>query len=157
MNDDTILPFRLRVPGDDSIDASRIRSVKYDVMGRMRLHGSALLLEWSGYKSVDEVEGMSVRSYREPVPLGRVEVPLRRLASATLRAKWWRLRIELETHDLAAFNDMPTARPGMATLWIRWRDRGLAEQLLANVALESAEAALQAAENPPELPPGARE
>jgi hypothetical protein len=146
------VPFRLRLPKEMTVDGNHVVSKEFHVRGIARLEPERLVLEWSGTVDVADVRGGSVRALRESLPTQRVAVGLRRISRLQLRGRWWRPRIELSTLDLAVLDPIPGALPGSVTLALSRGEWRAAEELVASVQLEMADAALREAEQPRELP-----
>ena len=151
----TVLPFRLKVKGESQVAAWHARSVSYRIHGIARLDERTLVLQWSGTASVSEVKGTAASDREEPLPVRTVELPIRRVAGLALLGGWWRPRVELRAADLESVADVPGARHGAVTLRIARRDRPLARERVANLEMQIADAALEAADAPPPLPPAA--
>ncbi len=143
------LPFRLRVPGKDTLDERGIRSVSYKVEGLLYLGGGILTLEWTGTRQVERVSLSGVRTDVKLLPLDALEIPVGWIRDARLRGGWWMPRLALRARRLDAFDGAPGARPGGITLWLKRRDRALARELLVALELARADAALaEALERP---------
>lgn len=119
----------------------------------MRVEDGRLVFQWSGAAEVIETKGTGTRVKEETLPVRTVSLPVTRVAQLALEGRWWRWRVVLRATDLAAFADVPGARDGTLTLWITRRDREIAAELITNLEIQQADAALAAAEEPPPLPP----
>ena len=119
----------------------------------MRVEDLRLVLEWSGATEVIETKGTGTRVKEETLPVRTVTLPVTRVAQLALEGRWWRWRVVLRATDLAALAEVPGARDGALTLWIARRDRAIAAELITNLEIQQADAALAAAEEPPPLPP----
>ena len=132
------LPFRLSVPGRDTIDADGARSVSYRLEGFLHLVGDLLTVEWTGTESTQQVSFTGVKDHVDPLPVEWLEIPVDWITEVRLRGGWWRPRLELRAGRLDAFEDIPSARAASITLRIRRRDRELAGQMA--VAIDRARA-----------------
>ena len=145
------LPFRLPVPGRDTIDGDGARSVSYRLEGFLHLVGSTLTVEWTGTKSTQQISFRGVKDHVDHLPVEWHEVPVGWITDARLRGGWWRPRLELRAPRLDAFEGIPSARAGSITLRIRRRDRELAGQMAVAIDRARADVAGAAAED--RLPP----
>jgi hypothetical protein len=148
-----VLPFRLKAASETHIAAWHSRTVSYRIHGLARVEDGHLVLQWSGSAQVIEMKGTGSRVKEETLPVRTVRLPVTRVAGLALQGRWWRWRVVLRATDLAALAEVPGARDGGLTLWIARRDRALAAELIANLEIQQADAALAAAEEPPPLPP----
>jgi hypothetical protein len=151
-----VLPFRLKAAGQSQVAAWYAREVSYRIHGVARIEERRLVLQWSGAAEISEVKGTAARVREEALPVRTVALPVTRVAGLRLRG-WWRLRIELHAADLELLAGMPGAERGMLTLWIARRDRAAAIELITDLEIQQADAALAGAEAPPALPEGLAE
>lgn len=149
----SVLPFRLKAASETHIAAWHSRTVSYRIHGLARLEDGFLVIQWSGSAQVVEMKGTGSRVKEETLPVRTVRLPVTHVAGLALEGRWWRWRVVLRATDLAALAEVPGARDGALTLWIARRDRVLATELIANLEIQQADAALAAAEEPPPLPP----
>ena len=148
-----VLPFRLKTAAETQVAPWHTRIVSYRIHGLMRVEDTRLVLEWSGTAEIIETKGTGTRVKEETLPVRTVTLPVTRVAQLALEGRWWRWRVVLRATDLAALAEVPGARDGALTLWIARRDREIAAELITNLEIQQADAALAAAEEPPPLPP----
>lgn len=148
-----VLPFRLKAASETQVAAWHSRTVSYRIHGLVRVEDGRLVLQWSGAAEVIEMKGTGARVKEETLPVRTVTLPVTRVAQLALEGRWWRWRLVLRATDLAALAEVPGARDGALILWIARRDRAIAAELIANLEIQQADAALAAAEEPPPLPP----
>lgn len=146
------VPFSLSMPKEATVDGRHVQSRVYQVRGMARLDGDRLTLEWSGSVEIVEVHGEGVRTLRQSVPAQRLVLPAARIAMMTAHSRWWRPYIELRTDSIAPLELMPTATSGRVALRISRRDWGAARDLISQVQLAMADAALREAERQRGLP-----
>ena len=149
----TVLPFRLKVATDTKVAAWHSRTVSYRIHGLTRVEDGNLVVQWSGAAEIVEMKGTGSHVKEETLPVRTITLPVTRVAGLTLEGRWWRWRVVLRVTDLAALAEVPGARDGALTLWIARRDREIAAELIADLEIQQADAALAAAEEPPPLPP----
>lgn len=149
----TVLPFRLKAASETQVAPWHTRTVSYRIHGLARVEDGHVVLQWSGAAEVIEVKGTGTRVKKETLPVRTVTLPVTRVAQLALAGRWWRWRVVLRATDLAALAEVPGARDGALTLWIARRDRAIAAELIINLEIQQADAALAAAEEPPPLPP----
>lgn len=136
------LPFRIHVPGDERVGLDGIREVVWKIEGLLHLDGTTLVLEWTGSRTTTVVSLGTVRKDTRELPVSSLDVPAGWLSEVRLRAWWWPARLHLRARVLDAFEGVPAARPGAITLRLRWRDLALARQVIADIQLARADAAL---------------
>lgn len=141
------LPFRLSVPGSDTIDLDEIESVSYRVEGLLHFIGSTLTFEWAGARTRELVSLGQVKEENETIPRAMREVPVSWIAEVRVTGGWWRPRIHLRARRLDAFDGIPSAKPGAITLRINRRDRELAREIASGLEMARADEALAAAEH----------
>lgn len=149
----TVLPFRLKAASETKVAPWHTRIATYRIHGLVRVEDTRLVLQWSGATEVIETKGTGTRVKEEALPVRTITLPVTRVAGLTLEGRWWRWRVVLRVTDLAALAEVPGARDGALTLWIARRDREIAAELITNLEIQQADAALAAAEEPPPLPP----
>lgn len=104
------LPFRIRLPGEDSVSFAEIRDVSRRVDGLLHCDEGGIVLEWELTESVDEVGFLSVSSTRNTYETEMLEVSFDWLASAELVGGILRPRLVLRARGLGVFSDIPGAR-----------------------------------------------
>ena len=140
------VPFSLALGKETLIDRGRVQAKEFQVRGVARMEGDRLTLEWSGSVEITEIQNGSVRNLRQSVPAQRLVLPPPRIAAIELRSRWWRPYIDLRTAGIGPLELMPTAVAGRVLLRITRRDWGAARDLVSQVQLEMADAALKDAE-----------
>ncbi len=143
------IPFRIRVPGHDSIDTRGVVSITIKLEGLMSLMEDVISLEWTATRQIESVSVSGVHEETDESPVGRREIPLSVILGARLRGGWWSPRLELRARTLDAFEGIPTANQGVAKLRLRRSDRKHARVLC--IAIENARR-LSYGQHP-ELPP----
>lgn len=141
------LPFSLAFEKETNIDRGRVQSKRLQVRGVARVEGDRLILEWSGSIEMTEIHGNSVRNLRQSVPAQRLVRPAARIAHVELRSRWWRPYIELRTTGIDPLELVPTAMAGRVLLRITRRDWPAARELVSQIQLEMADAALRDSEH----------
>ena len=136
------LPFRLKVPGEDTLDLRGARSVSYRLDGLLHVAADLLTFEWAATRRTQRVSITGVKDEVDDSPVGTVEVPRSSIVRAQLRGGWWAPRLQLWARRIDAFDGIPGARPGMLTLRIHRRDRAHAHALAEAIAHAGAEADL---------------
>ncbi len=139
------LPFRIRIPGEDSIDTSGVRSVSYRVEGLLHLTDDTLEFEWTATETTEQVSLTKIGTEVSQSPIGRLELPLDILAEVRLRGGWMLPRLLLRARRLGAFERMPRAKGTTVTLRIRRRFRKQAQEMVAAIELAQANATLSRA------------
>ena len=130
------LPFRISVPGYDSIDSQGVVSISIRLEGLLYVLDDVVSLEWTATRKVESVSLSGIRDEVDQSPVGACDIPLKLILEARLRGGWWAPRLELRATRLEAFEGIPTAQNGTAKLRIRRRDRENARSICA--AIESA-------------------
>jgi hypothetical protein len=134
------LPFRIKLPGEDSVDFTEVRDVSRRADGLLHLLDGLVVLEWAVTESVDEVGLSNVSSTTETFEAEELEIPLHWLARVELTGGILQPRMVLRARSLAVFADVPGAKGAELALHYRRADR------LVAVAMHRAiEAALQEA------------
>lgn len=129
------LPFRLRIPGDESVDLDGQEvSVTYRLHGLLRLLGDALAFEWIVRRRTETDSLTDGDVQVDDSPVGAASVPLTWIARAEVRGGWWSPRLQILARRIDAFEDIPGVRPGSLTLRIRRQDRQLAGAITAAIA-----------------------
>lgn len=123
------LPFKVGIPGEDTIDIHGVRSVSYRSAGLLHLTDASLALEWKATRHIEEVSFTGIRDDVDESPVGRVEVAREAIAGARVRGGWWRPRLHVWARRIDAFDGIPGAALGAITLRIRRRDRAQARAI----------------------------
>lgn len=140
------LPFRLRVPGTDTVGFAGIKSVTYDVEGLLHLAGHTVTIEWSGTQTTEQVSLEKIGTDVDELPHDWLELPVTFISDARVLGVWWRPRFELRARRLDAFQIVPSARGATLTMKIRRLDRARAREMAVAIELAKAEATLAEAE-----------
>jgi hypothetical protein len=157
------LPFML-ARSQDVIGVSEITSTREKVHGLLRLDGERLLIQWRVARSTDRVGTRVIRTDHELEPVREVVVPLRVIAGAAVRWRWWEWppgpRFLLIAADLRAFEEVAGAaglrldHPAELALRLRHSDRLVAREFAGELAMALADQAMRAAEQLGALPGG---
>jgi hypothetical protein len=160
MTHSAALPFFLK-RSDDVIARGSFTSTSETVHGLLRLEGEQLVVQWRIARSTDHV-GSEIRTDREVTPVREVVIPLAALGGARVRASWWPWsagRIVLTAADLVAFEavagetGLRLDHPAELVFRVRRADLDLAREFVGEVDMALADRALQAAQEPGQLPP----
>lgn len=127
------LPFRIGVPGYDSIDSQGVVSISIKLEGLLHVLDNAISLEWTATRTVESVSLSGVRDEVDQSPVGTCDIPMNLILEARVRGGWWAPRIELRSTRLDAFADIPSAQNGTAKLRIQRRDRENARAVCAAI------------------------
>jgi hypothetical protein len=141
------LPFTLR-RSEDEVGVTEITSTVETVHGLLRLDGEHLVVQWRMARKTERV-GTGIRTDRELGEVREVTVPLEVVASAVVRRRWWDAltgpRLVLTAADLRAFeglagpHGLASDHPARLVLRLRRRDRLVADEFAAEMALAIAE------------------
>lgn len=148
------LPFKLGVPGEETINLGGMESTGYSLVGQLHLDDFTLIVEWTGTSTTEKVGFTGISITEDRLPLEELEIPVGYISSAKLIGGWWRPRLELRGIRLDLFDDVPGSKPGRVRLRIKRRDRDHALEFI--IALEAAQddAALDAGEEYDEITGG---
>jgi len=146
------LPFKLK-RSKDIFSGSGMTSTTETIHGLLRLADGVLTVQWRLARKTDYVGG-EIRTDEEFEAVREVHVPLHAVAGVNIRNRWWEWplgpRLEVVASDLGAFEEvvgeagLKMAHPAQLVLRIARRDRLVAEEFAAEVALALAERALKA-------------
>jgi hypothetical protein len=149
------LPFLL-TRSHDEIAGREITSTREKVHGLLRLDGEQLLIQWRVARSTDRVGARVIRTDRELEPVREVVLPLRSIAGAAVRWRWWDWppgpRLLLVAADLRAFEEIAGAtglrldHPAELSLRLRHSDRFAAREFAGELAMALADHAMRDAE-----------
>lgn len=117
------------MPSSDHSTEDVTAWASYKIHGLLRFDGEALRVEWLATASLDEVEGMDVRSRVVPLAPEALMVPLEQLRTARVSG-WWRPRLEVSANDLGTLSAVPGEDGGRVRFWIRRGDRPLATRVV---------------------------
>ncbi len=135
------LPFRLKIPGEDTLDWRGVRSISYRLDGLLHVVGDVITFEWAATRHTQRVSLTGVKDEVNESPVGAVQVPLRCITRAQVRGGWWTPRLQLWARRIDAFHGIPGARAGMLTLRIRRHDRNQAKAIAEAIVRLRVEAA----------------
>ena len=133
------LPFRIKLPGEDTVAFTEIRDVTRRVDGLLHLLDDAILLEWAVTESVDEVGLGSVSSTTETFAAEELELPLAWLASAELVGGILRPQLLLRARGLGVFAEVPGAKADRLALGYTRADRFVALEMARAITAAFAE------------------
>lgn len=153
MSHSAALPFTL-VRGDDVLSGEGYTATWETVHGLLRLEADELLIQWRVARETSHM-GVEMRSDTELEPVREVAIPLRGVAGAVVRRRWWEWfkapRLVLTAADLRAFEGVTgeqglrLSHPAELVLPLRRSDRLAAEEFSAELALAVAELAVRGA------------
>ncbi|MDX2207108.1 MAG: hypothetical protein SFU57_05650 [Gemmatimonadales bacterium] len=123
------LPFRIRLPGEDSVSLAEIRDVSRRMDGLLHCDESGIVLEWELTESIDEVSLLSVSSTKNRFEVEVLEVPFELLASAELVGGILRPRLVLRARSLGVFSEIPGAKADRLMLDYARGDRFVAVEM----------------------------
>ena len=127
----TPLPFRIRVPGHDTIDSQGIISISFKLEGLLHIVEDTVSLEWTATRQVESVSTSGIRDEVDQSPVGTCDVPMSVILEARLSGGWWAPKLVLRGTRLDVFKGIPTAQSGTAKLRIQRRDREKARAVCA--------------------------
>jgi hypothetical protein len=134
MSHSSPLPFRISVPGYDSIDSQGVVSISIKLEGLLHVLDDVVSLEWSATRKVESVSLRGIRDEVDQSPVGACDIPVDLILEARLRGGWWAPRLELRATRLDAFEEIPSAQNGTAKLRIQRRDREKARAVCAEIS-----------------------
>jgi len=151
------LPFLLK-RGADVFSGEGMTTTTETVHGLLRLENDRLTIQWRVGRKTEHL-GSEIRTDQEVEPVQETVVPLRGVAGAVVRRRWWDWmlgpRLVLTAADLAAFEGLAGQgglsldHPAELVLRLRRKDRLAAEEFGAELALAIAALEISA---PPERP-----
>lgn len=112
-----------------------------DVAGVVAARDDALVMEF-------QVRDAVVHIFKSP--LRTIVVPYSDIAELSFRKAWGSSRLEIRTHSLGAFDQIPGSHGPVVKLHVEKRDRELAEELASIVMLRMSELRLRQVLNPPD-------
>jgi hypothetical protein len=155
-------PFTLKRQSD-VYSGSSITSTTETVHGLLMVEENHLRIQWRVARTTDHV-GSEIRRDEEMESVRQVDIPLRGVAGAVVRRRWWQwppgARLILRATDLRAFEDLAGEEglrldhPAELILPLRRKDRLAAEEFAAELSLVLAERALEKARRPEALEDG---
>lgn len=123
------LPFRLKLPGEESVAFMEARDVSRCAVGLVHLLDDAILLEWAVTESVDQVGIGTVTSTTETFAAEELEIPFAWLVSADLVGGILRPRLVLRGRGLGVFAEVPGAKADRLMLRYARGDRFVAVEM----------------------------
>lgn len=161
MRSSAALPFML-ARTQDVIGVSEITSTREKVHGLLRLDADRLVIQWRVARSTDRVGARVIRTDHQLEPVREVVLPLRSIAGAAVRWRWWEWppgpRLLLVAADLRAFEEIAGAaglrldHPAELALRLRHSDRLAARGFAGELSLALADLAIRDAEQLEILP-----
>ncbi len=133
MSHSSPLPFRIGVPGYDSIDSQGAVSISIKLEGLLHVLDDVVSIEWRATRSVESVSLSGITDEVDQSPVGTCDIPVSLISEARLRGGWWAPRLELRATRLDAFEEIPSAQNGTAKLRIQRRDREKARAVCAAI------------------------
>jgi len=144
------LPFLLK-RASDVFSGEGMTTTRETVHGLLRLEHERLTIQWRVGRKTEHL-GTEMRTDKEVEPVREIVVPLRGVASAVVRRRWWdRIlgpRLVLTAADLGAFEGLAGTdglsldHPARLVLRLRRSDLLPAEEFSAELALAIAELGL---------------
>ena len=140
------LPFRLKVPGEDTLDRRGWTSTSYRLRGLLHLVGEKLTFEWAATRHIkrDSWTSFPAKEEVDKSPVGTAEILRSWILRARVRGGWWAPRLQLWAHQIDDFDGIPGARPGTLTLRIHRQDRAHAHAIAEAITPAGAAEALPA-------------
>ena len=132
------LPFRIKLPSEDTIDMTTVREVVTTVEGMLHFEGGHVVLEWAMTRTTQEVSIMGVSDESESFEPEEAILPLDWLSTVALAGGILSPRLELRGRGLRVFEGIPGAKGATLSLHYARRDR-----LVAVAMVTAIEAALQ--------------
>ncbi len=153
------LPFLLK-RGADVFSSGGMTTTRETIHGLLRLEDDELTIQWRVGRKTEHL-GAEIRTDQEVEPVRKIVVPLRGVAGAVVRRRWWDWligpRLILTAADLSAFEGLAGRgglsldHPAELVLRLRRSDRLAAEEFGAELALAIAGHHVSAAEEQPAL------
>lgn len=88
------LPFKLKIPGEDTIDWRGVRSVSYRLDGLLSLSDDVVTLEWKARRHTEHVGIGGVKDVVDESPIGTMEISRDLIARARVNG-WFRPRLQM--------------------------------------------------------------
>lgn len=143
MSNSAALPFLLK-RGNDVFSGSGMTTTRETVHGLLRLESDRLTIQWRVGRKTEHM-GTTMRTDAEVEPVQETVVPLRSIAGAEVKRRWWDWvrgpRLVLTAADLTAFEGLAGNRglsldhPAELTLDLRRSDGLAAEEFSAELVL----------------------
>jgi len=128
------LPFRLALPGRETVDLTGVTSIGYKVKGLLHVDGNTITLEWAAVRTTQAVSLLDVVDEVDYSPIASVALRASWIAEARVTGWWWAPRFRLRARQLEALGRIPGAQGDVLTLRLRRRDRRHAQALAAAIA-----------------------
>lgn len=117
------LPFRIKIPDEESMDMTEVRSIATRVEGLLHLEADRLILEWAVTRTLEEVGLTGVKEETETFAPEEAELPLDWLASVSLAGGILFPRVVLRGRGLRVFDGIPGAKGARLDLFYARSDR----------------------------------
>ncbi len=117
------LPFRIKIPDEDSVELTEVRSITTKVEGLLHLEADRLVLEWAVIRTLEEVGLSSVKEETETFAPEEAEVPIDWLAGVSLAGGILFPRLVLRGRGLRVFDGIPGAKGPRLELFYARSDR----------------------------------
>lgn len=128
------LPFRLNLPGRDTVDLTGLTSIGYKVKGLLQVDGDTITMEWAAARTTQAVSLLDVVDDVDYSPIASVALRASWIAQARVTGGWWAPRLRLRARQLDVFRLIPGARGDSLALRIHRRDRTHARAVAAAIA-----------------------
>lgn len=103
------LPFRIKLPTQDTVHLTGVREVVTTVEGLLHLEPGQLVLEWAMTRTTQEVSVLGVKAEAEAFDPEAAVLPLDWLAIVALAGGILSPRLELRGRGLRVFEGIPGA------------------------------------------------
>lgn len=133
------LPFRIKIPDEESMDLTEVRSIATKVEGLLHVEFDRLILEWAVTRTLEEVGLTGVKEETETFAPEEAELPFDWLAGVSLAGGILFPRVVLRGRGLRVFDGIPGAKGARLELFYARSDR-----MSAVAIVRAIEAALQA-------------
>jgi len=120
------LPFRIKLPTQDTVDLTTVREVVTTVEGMLHLEGDQLVLEWAMTRTTQEVSVLGVKDESEAFDPEEAVLPLEWLVSVALEGGILSPRLELRGRGMRVFEGIPGAKGATLALHYSRGDRMVA-------------------------------
>ena len=133
------LPFRIKIPDEESMDLTEVRSIATKVEGLLHVEFDRLILEWVVTRTLEEVGLTGVKEETETFAPEEAELPFDWLAGVSLTGGILFPRVVLRGRGLRVFDGIPGAKGARLELFYARSDR-----MSAVAIVRAIDAALQA-------------
>ena len=140
------LPFHLK-RAHEQFTMSDFTTTTERIHGLLRLEKDRLVVQWRLARTTERMGAASMSTDRELEEVREITLPLKAVAGARVRRRWWRITpsLVLRAADLQAFDGvagqegLALDHPAELVLRLRRRDRLAAEEFTAELALALAQ------------------